>query len=303
MENKINIGRTNKVLLFFMTVPCVVLIILFSYVPLFGWSYAFIKYQPGKSVFASTFVGLKYFVDIVTTSEILPALRNTLIFSALGLMLSPMPALFAIVMSEIRSKRYQKFIQTTTTFPNFISWIVIYSMAMVIFSVDDGVLNNALMALGLIQTRFNLLGEESAVYALQTALGMWKGLGFSAIVYFAAIAGIDSELYDAAAVDGANRFQRMWHIKVPGLLPTYLVLFLLSIGNILNSGFEQFFVFYNPLIHDKIQVLDLYVYKIGLEKGNFSLSTAVGISKTFVSMVLLFSANFLSKRISGKSVL
>jgi putative aldouronate transport system permease protein len=274
-------------------------------VPIFGWAYAFFRYRPGTPLFKSEFVGLANFVRMFSGAnvEILTVLKNTLVFSFLGLLLSPLPMIFAIVMSEFKWPRFQKAIQVTITFPNFISMIIIYSFCMVLFSVDDGIINNLFLKLGIIHERHNFLADESIVYFFQTFLTVWKNVGFTTIIYFAAIAGIDPELYDAAAVDGANVFQRMWHIKVPGLLPTFLVLLLLSIGSMLNNGFEQFYVFYNASVHNKIQVLDLYVYKIGIERGNYSLSTAVGIFKTFVSVVLLFSANFISKKAAGRAIL
>ena len=288
-----------------MALPCIALLLAFQFVPIFGWAYAFFRYKPGTPLFKSEFVGLANFIRVFTgaNAEILTVLKNTLVFSFLGLLLSPLPMIFAIVMSEFKWRRFQKLIQVTITFPNFISMIIIYSFCMVLFSVDDGIINGLFLKVGLINERHNFLADESIVYFLQTFLTVWKNIGFTTIIYFAAIAGIDPELYDAAAVDGANVFQRMWHIKVPGLMPTFLVLLLLSIGNMLNNGFEQFYVFYNASVHNKIQVLDLYVYKIGMERGNYSLSTAVGIFKTFISVILLFSANFISKKIAGRSIL
>jgi len=301
----INFKDTNTRVLLLMALPCVVLLFAFQFVPIFGWVYAFFRYKPGTPLFKSEFVGLSNFTRIFSGAniEIITVLKNTLVFSFLGLLLSPLPMIFAIVMSEFKLPRFQKLIQVTITFPNFLSMIIIYSFCMILFSVDDGIINNLFLKIGLISERQNFLADEGIVYFLQTFLTTWKNVGFTTIIYFAAIAGIDPELYDAAAVDGANFFQRMWHIKVPGLLPTFLVLLLLAIGNMLNNGFEQFFVFYNAGIHNKIQVLDLYVYKIGMERGNYSLSTAVGIFKTFVSVILLFSANFISKRIAGRAIL
>jgi putative aldouronate transport system permease protein len=288
-----------------MALPCVILLFAFQFVPIFGWVYAFFRYKPGTPLFKSEFVGLANFLRMFSGAnvEILTVLKNTLVFSFLGLLLSPLPMIFAIVMSEFKWPRFQKLIQVTITLPNFISMIIIYSFCMVLFSVDDGIINNLFLGIGLISERHNFLADEKIVYFFQTFLTIWKNVGFTTVIYFAAIAGIDPELYDAAAVDGANFFQRMRHIKVPGLLPTFLVLLLLSIGNMLNNGFEQYYVFYNANVHNKIQVLDLYVYKIGMERGNYSLSTAVGIFKTFVSVILLFSANFISKKIAGRAIL
>ncbi len=294
---------SNPSILMMMALPCIVLVVLFSYVPLFGWTYAFIRFQPGKGIFQSQFIGLANFARIFSSSEIVPVLRNTLVLSFMGLALTPVPALFAIILSEMKNRYFRSIIQTTTTFPNFISWIIVYSISMIIFSVDDGFLNQLLLHTGLTRQPLNLLGSSNAVWFLQTGINLWKGLGFNSIIYFAAISGIDTELYDAAAVDGAGRFRRIWHIKIPGILSTYLVLLLLSVGSILNNGFEQYYVFYNPLVHSHIQVLDLYVYKIGMEGGDYSFSTAVGIFKTAVSVTLLFSVNMLARKTSDHSIL
>jgi ABC-type polysaccharide transport system, permease component len=286
-----------------MALPCIVFIILFSYIPLFGWSYAFIKYKPTLSIFESELVGLKNFIKIFTDMEMLPSLRNTLMFSFLGLLTSPIPAIFAIIMSEMKSRAYQKVIQTVTTFPNFISWIVVYAFSLIIFSVDDGILNKVFLNIGLIDKPLNLLIDANITWYLQTSFGLWKGLGFSAIIYFAAIAGIDQELYDAASVDGAGRFRKIWHIKIPGIAPTFIVMFLLGIGSILSSSFDQLYVFRNARVNETIQTIDLYVYKIGIENGNYSFATAVGIIKTFISLLLLSGANLMAKRVMGRSII
>ena len=232
----------------------------------------------------------------------MPVIRNTLVFSFLGLATTPLPVAFAIVLSEFQSKAFQKVIQMTTTFPNFISWIIVYSICMVSFSIDDGFVNKFLLQAGWINQPLNILANNDIVWFLQTGIGLWKGLGFGSVIYFAAISGIDTELYDAAAVDGAGRFRRIWHIKIPGILPTYIISFMLSVGNILNSGFERYYIFYNPLVHDHIQVLDLYLYKIGIERGNYSFSTATGIFKTVVSVTLLLTVNMLARKITDRSI-
>ncbi len=299
----IKMFRNGTWLLWCMAIPCVLHIILFSYVPLFGWVWAFFKYKPGVTLERAQFLGISNFVKLFTDKNMLPFLRNTFIFAGLGLLTSPLPVIFAIFVSEFRSPRFQKCIQTVTTFPNFISWIIIYSLALSLFSVDDGLLNKILLDLGLIDERLNLLIEKNLVWFIQTGFGIWKGLGFSSIVYFAAIAGIDTELFDAASVDGAGRFQKIWYIKVPGTLPTFIVLFILSIGNILNTNFEQLYAFYNTLVDSTITTIDLYVYKIGMERGDYSMSTAVSISKTVVSIGLLTLANLLAKKVRGESIL
>lgn len=288
--------------LLLMALPCAVALIVFSYLPLLGWAIAFFDYKPGLRLFETDFVGLKYFVMAFDDPEMLLVLRNTLVMSFLGLLASPLSVIFAVFLAEMRSKKLQKAIQTTTTLPHFVSWVLVYAVCYVMLSVSDGLVNKVLLGLHLISSPLNPLADPDIVWYLQTAIGIWKGLGFGAIIYIAAIVGIDQEQYDAAAVDGAGRFRRMWHITVPGLVPTFVTLLLLSIGGMLNNGFEQYYLFQNGLVQEKIQVLDLYVYRVGIYMNNYPMSTAIGMAKSIVSVALLMTANFLSKKMRGQSI-
>ena len=301
-SNPLNFIRSNRFTLLLMTIPGFLLIILFYYVPLFGWSFSFFRYVPGIPFTEAPFVGLKYFKIAVSDPELLKVLRNTLVMSFLGLATSPLPIIFAIMLSETPGRRFKKFIQTTTTLPNFISWILVYSVFFTFFSAE-GMINNLLMHLKIIDNPTTLLANGDIAWFFQTGVSIWKGLGWGAIIYLAAITGIDMELYDAAAVDGAGRFRKIIHITVPGIAETYIVLLLLSIGNILSTGFEHIYVFYNPMVADKLQVLDYYVYRVGIEMNDYSLSTTMGMSKTIISLILLFTANFMSKKIRGRSII
>lgn len=291
----------NSLLL--LALPCLGFVIVFNYIPLFGWIYAFFDYRPGVPLSITPFVGLKFFKLALDEPELIPVLRNTLALSFLGLLFSPLGAIFAILLYEIKSSRFKKIVQTTTTLPNFISWIMVYAIFFLFFAVDDGLVNKLFIGLGLIKEPMNLLGNVDAVWIFQTLVGVWKGLGFGAIIYLAAISGIDQEMYDAAKVDGAGRFRCIVHITVPGLIPTYITLLLLSIGGMLSNGLDQYYVFYNSLVHDKIQVLDYYVYRIGILNIDYAFSTALGMTKTLVSIIILFSANWISKRLRGQSII
>ncbi len=274
-----------------MAAPSLVLLLLFAYLPLIGWLLAFYDYKPGYDFFNLKFAGLKYVILAFSDGEILRILRNTLVMSGLNLLFSPLPMVFAIFLTEIRFKWIKKLIQTTTTLPYFISWVLVFALAYVMFNINDGLFNKLVVALGLSDKALDILGNEDIVWYFQTGIGIWKGLGFSAIVYVAAITGIDPELVDAAAVDGAGRYRRILHVVLPGLLPTYFVLLLLGIGNLLNNGFEQYYLFYNGLVANKIEVLDYYVYRMGIFLGNYPISTAIGMTKTLVSILLLTIAN------------
>ncbi|NMO94965.1 sugar ABC transporter permease [Paenibacillus lemnae] len=279
---------------------------IFAYLPLWGWLYAFVDYRAGRSIFEMDYVGFKWFSMLVYSEqqiyEILRVLKNTLGISFLSLLFSFLPMAFAILLYEIRSIRMRKIVQTLTTIPHFISWVLVYSVVFSLLAVDSGVVNNLLIDLGLIQKPINFLASSDHIWLKMVGLEIWKGLGWGAILYLAAINGISQDLYEAARIDGAGRFRCVWHITIPGLLPTFFVLLLLAVANMINTGMDQFFVFSNAMNKSSIEVLDLYTYNIGLLKGNFSLATVISILKTIVSLTLLFSVNRLSKTLRGESI-
>ena len=293
--------------LLLMVIPFLVIAFVFSYLPLSGWRYAFYDYRPGFPLEKCKQVGFKWFLRLVNTptqtQEIFRVMRNTLAMSFLHLLTSVFPMIFAMFLSEIRSQKYRKCVQILTTLPNFISWVLVYSVAYALFSVDTGFVNRALVAVGAIDKGINFLASSQHIWIKMTLWHLWKSLGWNAIIYLAAIAGIDQELYEAAQVDGANRFQQMWNITVPGLLPTFFVLMMMSIGNLINTGMESYFVFSNAMNKDTIEVLDLYVYNIGITGRNFSLATAIGMLKSVISIILLVAANLTSKAVRGESIM
>lgn len=296
----------SKYKLFFMVLPFMAFVFVFAYMPLWGWLYAFVDYRPGMSIFEMDFVGLKWFKMMVYSKqqvyEILRVLKNTFGMSFLNLSLSFLPMVFAILLYEIRSNRMRRIIQTLTTIPHFISWVLVYSIVFALLSVDSGAVNTVLVNIGAIEKPINFLASSEHIWIKMALLDVWKGVGWSAILYLAAINGIPQDLYEAAKIDGAGRFRSVWHITVPGLLPTFFVLLMLAVANIINTGMDQYFVFSNAMNKSSIEVLDLYTYNIGLLKGSFSLATVISILKSVVSLVLLFSVNRLSKTLRGESI-
>ncbi|GIP15003.1 sugar ABC transporter permease [Paenibacillus montaniterrae] len=287
--------------------PFLILVLVFSYFPLYGWTYAFFNYRVGFPLFDTEFVGFKWFTSIISNEfqvrEIVRVMKNTFGISTLGLITSIFPVIFAILLVEIRTNWYKRVVQTLTTLPNFISWVLVYAIAFMLFSVDSGIINKLMISLGLQSGPVNYLASPDHIWIKMTLWSIWKTLGWSAILYIAAITSIDQELYDAAKVDGAGRFRLMWHITLPGVMSTFFVLLLLSIANFINNGLEQYFVFQNSLNKDSIEVLDLYVYNTGLVGYNFSFATAVSMLKSLVSVFLLFVANQLSKWVRGESII
>lgn len=300
----------KKYKLFLMMLPFLVAVFLFSYLPLYGWSYAFYNYQFGKPMSEQEFVGLKWFTELITNQghreNIVRVMKNTFGMSGLGLLTSWMPMVFAIFLNEITNLRFKKFVQIFTTLPNFISWALVFSFAMALFAMDTGIFSKFMLAIGAIDQPVAWLNSSEHIWLKMWGWGTWKGLGWGAIMYLAAISGIDQELYEAAQVDGAGRWAKIRYITLPGLLPTFFVLLMLDISNILNNGMDKYLAFQNSMNINTIEVLDLYVYNITIASGGttlYSFATAIGILKTVVSVTLLFSANFASKKLRGESIM
>lgn len=292
---------------FLYIVPFLVLVLIFSYLPLYGWMYSFFDYQPPLPFSWDSFVGLKWFKLLFKSKsyvkQTVEVLRNTFAMSGIALAFSWLPMFFAIFLNEIKNMRFRKFVQTVTTLPNFISWVLVYSVAFLLMS-NNGMFNSVAMDLGLIERPIDFLKSNEHIWFKMWVWLTWKNLGWAAIMYIAAIAGIDAELYEAARVDGASRLKIIRHITLPSLLPTFFVLLLLNISNFLNNGMEQYFVFQNAWNREYIQVLDLYVYNLSTSKPPvYSVSTALSMLKSIVSLVLLFGANTFSKIVRKESII
>ena len=300
----------KKYKLFLMMLPFLVAVFLFSYLPLYGWSYAFFNYKFGTPMSEQEFVGFKWFTELITNQghrdNIIRVMKNTFGMSGLGLATSWMPMAFAIFLNEIGNARFKKFVQIFTTLPNFISWALVFSFALALFAMDTGIFSKFMLGIGAIDQPVAWLNSGEHMWLKMWGWGTWKGLGWGAIMYLAAISGIDQELYEAAQVDGAGRWAKIRYITLPGLLPTFFVLLMLNISNILSNGMDQYLAFQNSMNKNTIEVLDLYVYNITIASGGttlYSFATAIGILKTIVSVTLLFSANFVSKKLRGESIM
>lgn len=292
--------------LFYCIIPFIILCFLFSYFPLHGWIYAFFDYKPPLSLSQCEFVGLKWFKTLFNNptqvKQIIEVMRNTFAMSLLGSATSILPVGFAIFLNEIKCKWFKNLVQTLTTLPNFISWVLVYSVAFSLFT-DSDMVNTLLQNMGIITTPIKFLDSDAHTYLWMTLWNLWKGLGWGAIMYLSAIAGIDEELYEAAKVDGANRFQLMKNITLPALMPTFFVLLMMSVANFLNNGMDQYYVFQNAFNKAHIQVLDLYVYNIGMTGNSLSLATAISMLKSVISVSLLAIVNFVSKKTRGASII
>ena len=289
---------------FLYILPFILLVAVFSYFPLYGWRYAFHDYEPPFPISAENFVGFKWFNYIISkparVKDILRVLRNTFAMSGISLLFSWFPMIFAVFLNEIKCKPYRKFVQTATTLPNFISWVLVFSIAFNVFS-STGAVNTIMTDLGLISEPIAFLKSSEHVWFRMWLWLTWKNAGWAAIMYLAAISAIDEQMIEAAKVDGATRMQIIWRITIPCLLPTYFVIVMLNLANFLSNGMEQYFVFMNNFNKKSIEVLDLYVYNIATTgRGNYPLSTAISMLKSIVSIALLFITNTVSRLVRGE---
>lgn len=297
-----NVRKKKRIKLFLMLLPCLILVFCIYYVPLFGWIYSVTDYVPGKKFRDLHFIGLASFKLIFQDGgNFFNALKNTLAYSALALLVTPLPMILAIMISQLRNTKLQRVIQTITSFPNFISWVLMYSTVYLILASSDSALNTLITGLG--GQTYNVLGDSEHAYIVQTLLGIYKSVGYSAIIYLASISGISQDYYEAAELDGAGKLQRILHITILLLMPTFLILFLMQVGNLLNNGFEQFYIFQTALTQRKLEVIDTYTYRMGITLGNYSFSTAVSVMKSVVSVTLLFISNGLARKIRGESII
>lgn len=264
---------------------------------------AFQDYDLIGGIFESQWVGLKHFLKLFTDTRFMSVMRNTFGINLLGLLIGfPTPIIFALLLNELKSEKFKKTVQTATYIPYFFSWAVFGGIILNFLSPSTGLLNEILSKLGLVQDKINFIGEPAYFWAITAISSLVKGMGYSAIIYIAAIAGVDTSLYEAARVDGANRFRVIWNITIPCISGTIVIMFIFAIAGILNTGLEQILVLQNVMNLGTSETLDTYVYKIGMEQMNFSYATAVGLFKSVVAVTLLGMANFTSKKLTDKGL-
>ena len=259
---------------------------------------AFFDYIPGRSLFECDFIGFKNWIDFFSLPDMWRVFRNTLVISGLSMTIGfVMPIIFALLLNEIHHTLFKKVIQTISYLPYFISWVVVASILFTLLGTE-GNINSLLMHFGWIQKPISFLNEKNYFWGILTSANIWKDLGWSAIIYISAIAGVDQELYQAGAVDGLGRFGKVWHITLPGIAPTIILLFIMNIGNILNAGFEQQLLIGNPLTKEVYENIDTYVYRYGVQIGRYSFATAVGLMKSVIGFALVMIANKISAKVT-----
>lgn len=284
-----------------MVLPGLIYFILFKYVPLSGVIIAFQDYSVFTGIFDSKFVGLKHFYNLFTYPEFFRVLKNTLLISIYQIVLGfPAPILLALLMNEVRKMFFKRVVQTVLYLPHFISWVIVGGLVINFLSPSSGMVNDILKWLGKEPVFF--MQEPSYFRSIVVTSGIWKEVGWGTIIYLAALAGINPELYESAEVDGAGKLKQAFSITLPSLLPTIMVLLLLRVGHVLDLGFEQIYMLLNPLVTETGEVLDTYIYRIGLLGGQYSYTTAIGLFKSLVGVILVVGANLLSKKTTGNSL-
>jgi putative aldouronate transport system permease protein len=276
--------------------------IVFNYVPMYGIIIAFKDFNIIKPISEAPWAGLEHFKAFMEDDNLGYVIKNTLGMSALKLLIGfPLPIVFALFLNELRSIRFKKLVQTISYLPHFLSWVVLGGI-LATWLADVGIINNILMALKIIKDPISYLAEPNYFWSIIITSDIWKELGWSAIIYLAAITGVSPEMYEAATIDGAGRFQKMFYITLPSIKGTITILFILAISGILNSNFDQILVLKNQLNERASNVIDVYVYQVGILQSRYSYATAVGLIKSIISLILLLSANFITKRLNNTSL-
>ncbi|WP_437137106.1 ABC transporter permease [Bacillus safensis] len=287
--------------LYLMILPGLIYFIVFKYVPMWGLIIAFQDYQPFLGILGSEWVGFKHFIRLFTEPTFFILLKNTLILFALNVVIFfPIPILLALLLNEVRLALFKKFVQTMIYIPHFMSWVIVVSLSFVLLTVDGGLINELIAFFGGEKINF-LLSQEwfRPMYILQV---IWREAGWSTIIYLAAITAVDPQLYEAAKMDGAGRLRQMWHITLPAIKSVIVVLLILKIGDTLELGFEHVYLLLNATNREVAEIFDTYVYTAGLKQGQFSYSTAVGLFKAAVGLILVMMANRLAKKFGEEGI-
>lgn len=290
--------------LLILSVPFMIIVFIFNYVPIWGWLLAFKNYKPGFSVLNSPWVGLQNFKEAFSDPNFYMAIRNTLAISGLKLVFGFISTIaLAVMLNEVRNIFFKRTVQTISYLPYFISWVVAANIVFMTLSPDDGIVNAILLKLGLIKSSIPFMGMKEYFWWIVAISDVWKKVGWGAIIYLAAMTGIDPELYESAQIDGAGRFRRIFSITIPSIIPTIKILLILNIGWIMNAGFEQVFLLGSSSVDEVARTLEIYVYNYALKYFRFSYGTAIGIFNSIVAFILITVSNAISKKIDGEGVL
>ncbi|MCD7715510.1 MAG: ABC transporter permease subunit [Lachnospiraceae bacterium] len=282
-----------------MLLPAVILVFIFSYIPLYGLIIAFEKYNPGLG-FNSPWVGLQNFTYLFSQPTFLRTIRNTIVISVIKLILGiVVPVFVAILLNEMVSDKLKRLYQTLIYIPNFLSWVIVAGLIMDLLG-NDGIVNTALSAMGL--GTINFLGSDKIFPWTMIVTDVWKGFGYGTVVYMASLTGIDPGLYESAEMDGATRWQRIWYVTIPMLKPIMVLMLVLALGNVFNAGFDQIYNLYSPIVYEHGDIIDTYIYRLGIEQAQYSVGAAVGLFKSAISCMLVLVSYKLADKFAGYKI-
>ena len=288
--------------LYLLMLPSLVIMFLFTYIPMYGVTIAFKDFTPSQGIMGSSWAGLKYFRQYFNSYQFWITIKNTLVISLYSIVVTfPLPIALALMCNQMARKGFKKFFQVSTYLPHFISTVVMVGIMLILLSPSNGIYGNLARVLG-VQNPVNIMGEASAFQHVYVWSDVWQHAGWDSIIYIAALAAVDPSLYEAATVDGASKIQRLWHIDVPFLIPTAVILLIMRAGNVMNLGFEKVYLMQNPLNTSISEVISTYVYKIGMISNQYSLSAAVNLFNTVINFVLLLLVNGFSKKLGDTSL-
>ena len=292
----------NQKALFAMAIPCILLVAIFYYGPLYGWLMAFVRYSPSKGILGSEFVGLHYFKQFFTDPDVGIILRNTVAMSVMNIIAhSVLPLLLALMINEVANKHFKGTVQTLTYLPHFISFVVVSNVFLELLGTN-GPINQALLTTGMAEAAIKFWQEPSLFWLLVTIIRAWKEVGWDAILYLAALAAIDESQYEAAAIDGCGRFRRIWYVTIPNLLPTVVTLWVLNMSGIFAASFDASYMLGNSVTSGVAEVIETYVYKMGISMGMYSYSTAISLLQTVIGFILVWLTNKLSQKTTEYSL-
>ena len=289
--------------LMLMSIPMLLYVLLFNYSPLWGWIGAFQNYKPNLGPFGSKWIGLGNFEWLFGRADFLLSIRNTLAMSLINLVFGTLAAiLLAILLNEVRLRAFKRMVQTVTYLPHFLSMVIVVGMAQNIFA-SNGIVNEILLKTGLIKEPIFWLGEEKLFWPLVGVINIWKEVGWNSIIYISTMTSIDPTLYEAASIDGAGRFRRIMHVTLPGIKSTFVVLLIMNIGHLMEAGFEIQYLMGNSQVINYSQTIDVFVLKYGISNNQYGRAIAAGMFKSVVAIILLFSANFIAKRLDEETLI
>ncbi|WP_169090663.1 ABC transporter permease [Paenibacillus sp. PL91] len=287
--------------LYLLALPGILFFIIFKYIPITNLIIAFQDYSPYLGVWGSEWVGFEHFTRFFSNPDFWILMRNTLGISVMNLVFFfPAPIILALMMNEVRNQVMKRMVQSLIYIPHFLSWVLIYGLTYLMFSQSEGLFNKLLAALD--KDTIDILSNPNYFWGLLTAQSIWKEVGWGTIIFLATIAGVDPQQYEAAVMDGAGRFRRMWHITLPAMRNVIIILFILRLGTIMDTGFEQVYLMMNAAVTEVAEVFDTYVYRVGIRQGEFSYSTAIGLFKSVIGVVLVVAANKVAKRFGEESL-